>query len=265
MGSILAFIPVEPLWPRWPGVDGASRRDRLDSARLVERRPEPVWSSIAEAFKHLQSYVRDHHERGSLPRVTDGPGGADAASARIAYRWLLGAVVLSLLAFGVGAAWDRAWHTRNPFEDFFSPPHLFIYTTHVLATMALARIAFTAELRRHFGPPYGDASVLGCLWAPRPPRSRTYVGGAQRRIGELLGPDKGVGGRGVKSPHADGIDRQRRSDFPPARRPGASRIAGGYAGCEKTPLPNEPLSAGAITRAACNASAAAIRHAVATR
>jgi len=120
---------------------------------LVERRPEPVWSSIAEAFKHLQSYVRDHHERGSLPRVTDGPGGADAASARTAYRWLLGAVVLSLLAFGVGAAWDRAWHTRNPFEDFFSPPHLFIYTTHVLATMALAKIAFTAELRRHFGPP----------------------------------------------------------------------------------------------------------------
>lgn len=85
--------------------------------------------------------------------MTDGPGGADAASARTAYRWLLAAVVLSLLAFGVGAAWDRVWHTRNPFEDFFSPPHLFIYTTHFLATMALARIAFTAELRRHFGPP----------------------------------------------------------------------------------------------------------------
>ena len=74
-------------------------------------------------------------------------------SARSAYRWLLAAVVLSLLAFGVGAAWDRAWHTRNPFEDFFSPPHFFIYTTHFLTTLALATIAFTAELRRHFGRP----------------------------------------------------------------------------------------------------------------
>jgi hypothetical protein len=75
------------------------------------------------------------------------------ASARSAYRWLLAAVVLSLLAFGVGAAWDRAWHTRNPFEDFFSPPHLFIYTTHFLATLALAKIAFAPGLRVHFGRP----------------------------------------------------------------------------------------------------------------
>ena len=74
-------------------------------------------------------------------------------SARGAYRWLLAAIVLSLLAFGVGAAWDRAWHTRNPFEDFLSPPHLFIYTTHFLATLALAKIAFTPELRVHFGRP----------------------------------------------------------------------------------------------------------------
>ena len=49
----------------------------------------------------------------------------DARTARSAYRWLLAAVVLSLVAFGAGAAWDRAWHTRNPFEDFLSPPHLF--------------------------------------------------------------------------------------------------------------------------------------------
>ncbi|HET8567369.1 MAG TPA: hypothetical protein VFM93_00095 [Candidatus Limnocylindria bacterium] len=75
------------------------------------------------------------------------------ASANSAYRWLVAAVVLGFLAFGVGAAWDRAWHTRNPFEDFWSPPHLFIYTTHLLATLALAKIAFTPDLRRHFGAP----------------------------------------------------------------------------------------------------------------
>lgn len=89
----------------------------------------------------------------SLPLVTVEPTRADNSSLRSAYRWLLAAVVLSLLAFGVSAAWDRAWHTRNPFEDFFSPPHLFIYTTHFLATLALAKIALTPALRVHFGRP----------------------------------------------------------------------------------------------------------------
>lgn len=96
---------------------------------------------------------------------------SDVRNARMAYRWLLAAVVLSLLAFGVGAAWDRAWHTRNPFEDFFSPPHLFIYTTHFLATLALAKIAFTAELRRHFGRPM-HMPILGEM-----PAALIFAGG----------------------------------------------------------------------------------------
>ena len=97
---------------------------------------------------------------------------ADSATAKRAYRWLLAAVVLSFLAFGVGAAWDRAWHTRNPFEDFFSPPHLFIYTTHLLATLALAKIAFTPALRRHFGRPM-RMPVLGDM-----PAALIFAGGS---------------------------------------------------------------------------------------
>lgn len=95
----------------------------------------------------------------------------DRAGLRAAYRWLLAAVVLSLLAFGVGTAWDRAWHTRNPFEDFFSPPHLFIYTTHFLATLALAKIAFTPELRVHFGRPM-RMPILGEM-----PAALVFAGG----------------------------------------------------------------------------------------
>ncbi|HEX5940364.1 MAG TPA: hypothetical protein VFZ12_08380, partial [Dehalococcoidia bacterium] len=34
-----------------------------------------------------------------------------------------------LLAVIVGFGWDRAWHATHPFEDFWSPPHIFIYTT----------------------------------------------------------------------------------------------------------------------------------------
>lgn len=68
-----------------------------------------------------------------------------------AYRALWVAVAFDLLAFGVGFSWDRRWHTSHPFEDFFSPPHLFIYTMHLCATIPLAYVAFTPTLRRHFG------------------------------------------------------------------------------------------------------------------
>lgn len=101
----------------------------------------------------------------------------DRPSVRSAHRWLLASVVLAFLAFGLGAAWDRAWHTRNPFEDFFSPPHLFIYTTHFLATLALAKIAFTPELRRHFGRPL-RVPVLGEM-----PAALVFAGGGFGIIG----------------------------------------------------------------------------------
>lgn len=78
----------------------------------------------------------DHHEDASL---------------RTAYRLLWLAVILDFLAFGIGFNWDRQWHTTNPFEDFFSPPHLFTYTMHLCATITLAYIAFTPALRRWFG------------------------------------------------------------------------------------------------------------------
>jgi hypothetical protein len=35
----------------------------------------------------------------------------------------------------------------------------------------------------------------------------------EARIGELLGPDGGKGGRGKNSPHAEGIHWQRRAEF----------------------------------------------------
>ncbi len=78
----------------------------------------------------------------------------DDTSAATAYRALWLAVLFDVLAFGVGAAWDRRWHTTHPFEDFFSPPHLFIYSMHLLATLTLMWITFQPDLRRHFGPAF---------------------------------------------------------------------------------------------------------------
>src|ERR1700682_4518960 len=71
-----------------------------------------------------------------------------------AYRLLWLAVVFDVLAFGVGFGWDRRWHATHPFEDFFSPPHLFIYSMHFAATVTLAYIAFTPGLRGWFGPTF---------------------------------------------------------------------------------------------------------------
>lgn len=68
-----------------------------------------------------------------------------------AYRLLWLAVIFDFLAFGVGFEWDKRWHATHAFEDFFSPPHLFIYTMHLCATITLAYIAFTPGLRRWFG------------------------------------------------------------------------------------------------------------------
>ena len=94
---------------------------------------------------------------------------AEASQDRVgldtAHRLLWLAVIFDILAFGVGFGWDRDWHTTHPFEDFFSPPHLFIYSMHLCATITLAYIAFTPELRRWFGgafvlPPHPDADAV---------------------------------------------------------------------------------------------------------
>jgi len=57
-----------------------------------------------------------------------------------------------LVTIFVGLGWDRRWHTTHKFETFYSPPHLFIYGTSLLATLLVAVIVFSPNLRRWFGP-----------------------------------------------------------------------------------------------------------------
>jgi hypothetical protein len=78
----------------------------------------------------------------------------EEAGLATAYRLLWLAVVFDLLAFGIGFEWDRRWHATHAFDDFFSPPHLFVYSMHLCATITLAYIAFTPDLRRWFGPTF---------------------------------------------------------------------------------------------------------------
>src|SRR5579864_8803080 len=65
---------------------------------------------------------------------------------------LLGiAFVFFLLGVGVGVGWDRRWHATHPFEDFFSPPHWFIYTNVLLAAGMIVHTTFNPRTRAAFG------------------------------------------------------------------------------------------------------------------
>ncbi len=81
------------------------------------------------------------------PGVVLPPG-----EARQAGRWLWGTLAFFLGSFVVGAAWDRAWHATNPFEGFFSPPHIFVYATAGVSALLVARLAWSPRLRVWYGP-----------------------------------------------------------------------------------------------------------------
>jgi hypothetical protein len=63
--------------------------------------------------------------------------------------WL--ACVWLVVTMGVGRAWDAAWHTRNVFDSFWSPPHLFVYIMAMLNGLLIAGMALTPGVRRWFG------------------------------------------------------------------------------------------------------------------
>ncbi len=67
-----------------------------------------------------------------------------------AYRWTMLALGFYLAAAGLGLGWDRAWHATHPFRDFFSPPHLFIYSMFALAMLSMARLCGAEHLRACF-------------------------------------------------------------------------------------------------------------------
>ena len=73
----------------------------------------------------------------------------EATSRAVRLIWL--ALAFLLLAVIVGFGWDRAWHATHPFEDFWSPPHIFIYTTLAITAGILFRAVRDVEVRECFG------------------------------------------------------------------------------------------------------------------
>lgn len=63
--------------------------------------------------------------------------------------WLICWIVI--LTVAIGRAWDGWWHITQPFDGFWSPPHVFVYVMSTIAGLLTARVAWTPELRRCFG------------------------------------------------------------------------------------------------------------------
>lgn len=70
---------------------------------------------------------------------------------RRAHRLLWLGLLFFGLAMGIGFNWDRAWHSTHPFEDFWSPPHLFIYVMFGLCAGVTARMAADPGVRQVLG------------------------------------------------------------------------------------------------------------------
>ncbi|WP_410813961.1 hypothetical protein [Micromonospora sp. 067-2] len=52
----------------------------------------------------------------------------------------------------VGGSWDGEYHRTQPFDGFFSPPHVFIYTLAAVAMVLVAVLNLRPVLRNRFGP-----------------------------------------------------------------------------------------------------------------
>lgn len=63
--------------------------------------------------------------------------------------WLATACFLAAVVIGFG--WDRRWHATRPFDDVWSPPHLFIYAMFALTGGTVAALAVLPRARAAFG------------------------------------------------------------------------------------------------------------------
>src|SRR5690349_4495441 len=83
------------------------------------------------------------------PAAQNSPGRGDAARRAEILLWI--ALAFFLAGVGIGTGWDRRWHASHPFEDFWSPPHLFIYTNVLLSAALVVYLTFQPRLRAAFG------------------------------------------------------------------------------------------------------------------
>jgi hypothetical protein len=68
-----------------------------------------------------------------------------------ARRWLWRTVVILIVGTWAGSTWDSIWHATEPFDGFWSPPHLIIYAAVTFIALIVMGMVFTDPIRHAFG------------------------------------------------------------------------------------------------------------------
>ncbi|GCE12616.1 hypothetical protein [Tengunoibacter tsumagoiensis] len=68
------------------------------------------------------------------------------------YRLLWLTFFIFFASTGAGKLWDRYWHATHRFDNFWSPPHFFVFIMTMITGLLVATIAFTPRLNACFGP-----------------------------------------------------------------------------------------------------------------
>jgi hypothetical protein len=93
--------------------------------------------------------ARERNEASGVSQAQPNPPGVTRAHGLL---WL--ALWLELVVVGIGLPADRGWHATHIFDGFFSPPHIFIYASAIVAALVVAYMVFTPQVRVWFGPGY---------------------------------------------------------------------------------------------------------------
>jgi hypothetical protein len=72
-------------------------------------------------------------------------------------------LTVTLVDYVVGGGWDAAYHTTQPFDGFFSPPHIFIYALIAVLMVLVWKMVRDEEVNRCFPPGALLLLVGGCL------------------------------------------------------------------------------------------------------
>lgn len=107
------------------------------------------------------------------PQPAPPPNVAPAPAPRRALAVLWTAIVFALLAVGIGGGWDAEWHRTQPFDGFFSPPHILIYSLTSIMLGVVYLLVRDPRTRDCFGPPI----ALPGIGVPLPGALAILVGG----------------------------------------------------------------------------------------
>ena len=102
-------------------------------------------------------------QTGDPPGAAAPPAGTGAdLRPRKALRLLWAAYLLTLFDVVVGGGWDAAYHATQPFDGFFSPPHLFVYTLVIVVFVLVGRLVADPAARACIPPGALLLLVAGC-------------------------------------------------------------------------------------------------------